>query len=373
MKIPLNLKFVALSVATFGLMAQTTAPAPAAASDPAPATPAPWTIGAIKISGLIDGYYSRNFNNPASGNNVLRNFDVKANQMTLNMTKLTFEHDADPIGFRLDVGFGRAWEIFHATDPAKSVIQYIPQAYVSFKPKNAGDLQIDFGKFYTSAGAELTETHLAWNYSRGYLYANGPYYHMGLRVTKPLTKSFTAGFQLVNGWNNVEDNNSGKTLGFTTAWTGKKVSWYNNYYTGPEKNGTNKGFRNFFDTVLNINPNDMTSMYVNFDYGTDKRLSGGQSTWLAIGFASKFQVSKSVAITPRYEHYNDRDGFITGTAQKLNTFTMTGEYKWAKGLLSRLEYRRDWSNQAFFDRGNENASAKAQSTILIGMVAFFGQ
>lgn len=32
---------------------------------------------------------------------------------------------------------------------------------------------MDFGKFYTSAGAELTETHLNWNYSRSLIYANG--------------------------------------------------------------------------------------------------------------------------------------------------------------------------------------------------------
>ena len=108
-----------------------------------------------------------------------------------------------------------AWEIFHATDPAGAdVVRYIPQAYVTFKPKNAGGLQFDFGKFYTSAGAELTENNLTWNYGRGYLYTNGPYYHTGLRINKPVNDKFAVGLQIVNGWNNVEDNNSGKTFGF---------------------------------------------------------------------------------------------------------------------------------------------------------------
>jgi hypothetical protein len=53
------------------------------------------------------------------------------------------------------------------------------------------------------------------------MYTNEPYYHMGLRINKAFSDQFTAGFQLVNGWNNVEDNNSGKTMGFTTAWTTK--------------------------------------------------------------------------------------------------------------------------------------------------------
>lgn len=349
-------------------MAQT-APAPA----PEPAAPSAWSAGPINFSGLIDGYYSFNFQHPASRNNVLRNFDVRANQMSLNMAKLTLDHDPDPVGFKLDFGFGRAMEIFHATDPAGTdVVRYIPQAYLSVKPKNAGGLQIDFGKFYTSAGAELTETHLAWNYSRGFLYANGPYYHMGARITKPLTKNFSAGVQLVNGWNNVEDNNTGKTLGFTTALTTSKVSWYNTYYTGPEKNNNNKGWRNFYDTVVNINPNDKVSTYFNFDYGVDRNPGATNSDWIAFGMAARFAANSKFSFTPRYEYYSDRKGFITGVAQQLNSFTLTGEYKMAEGFLSRLEYRRDTSNKPFFDRGNENGSSKNQDTLLIGFVAFFG-
>jgi hypothetical protein len=106
MNISATRAFVVSVFTGLSLFGQTTAPA--TTSDPAPAAPAPWTVGSIKITGLIDGYYSKNFGNPASGNNVLRNFDVKANSLTLNMTKISLTHDADPIGFTLDVGFGRA-------------------------------------------------------------------------------------------------------------------------------------------------------------------------------------------------------------------------------------------------------------------------
>lgn len=342
----------------------------------AQSNPPVWSAGPINFSGLIDGYYSFNANHPASRANNLRNFEVKANQFSLNMAKITLDHDPDPVGFKLDLGFGRAWEIFHATDPAGTdVVRYIPQAYVSLKPKNAGGLQIDFGKFYTSAGAELTENNLTWSYGRGFLYTNGPYYHFGTRITKPLHETFAVGLQIVNGWNNVEDNNSGKTFGFTTAWTpSKKFAWYNNYYTGPEKNDTNKGKRNFFDTVVNLNPNDKTNFYVNFDYGHEGRAGAEvpEVSWVAIGLAGRFQTTEKTALAVRYENYNDRDGFITGQQQKLNSFTLTGEYKWLEGLLARLEYRRDWSNKPYFDRGNEIGMHKNQDTLTLGIVAYFG-
>lgn len=343
------------------------APPPAAT---APAAPA-WSAGPIKFSGLVDGYYSLNFNHPASGSNLYRNFDVMANQFSLNMARLTLEHDPDPVGFKLDLGFGKAYKVFHSAEPGGDIMDWVPQAYVSLKPTQMNGTQFDFGKFYTSAGAEPTETHLNWNYSRSLIYALGPYYHMGMRVTQPLNDKFTVGFQLLNGWNNVEDNNTGKTIGVTTALTTSKVSWFSNYYTGPEKTGTNEGKRNFFDTVVLLTPSEKANFYVNFDYGTEKYVGGGSQDWIAVAGAARFQLTDRFALSPRLEYYYDKEGWATGEQQKLKEFTFTAEYKMVEGLLARAEYRRDWSGQAVFERG-AGGVFKNQTTLLVGVVAFFG-
>lgn len=365
----LSPKFALAAIGCFALAATDIAAQESSTPAP-PALGGAWLGGPIRVSGLIDGYYLKNFNNPASGVNQLRNFDVKANSLTLNMAKLVLEHDPAPVGFRLDFGFGRAFQIFHSTEPAGDVLNILPQAYVSFKPGNAGGLQIDFGKFFTSAGAELTENDTNWNYSRSLIYANGPYYHAGLRVTKPLAESFTVGFQLLNGWNNVEDNNSGKTLGFTTAWTGGKVSWFQTWYTGPEKANENRGFRNFYDTVLTLAPTERAQFALNFDYGTEKIIDGGSHDWIALSGQARFALTEKFSINPRLELYYDKDGFITGEAQKLKEFTLTGEYKWSDGFMAKAEYRRDWSDAAYFERGAGGLS-KSQSTVLVGFVAWF--
>ncbi|MEO8657692.1 MAG: porin [Bryobacteraceae bacterium] len=373
---------VCLLAALMSAQAQTPAPAqeqkpadaPAAtpAATPAPPAPPTWSVGPIDFSGVVDVYADVNFNHPASGNNQLRNFDVKGNQFSLNMAKLTMEHTADPVGFRVDLGFGKAFDIIHATDPAGSMIRNVMQAYVSLKPPKAKGFQLDFGEFYTSAGAEVTETHLNWNYSRSLLYANGPYYHFGVRTTMPVGKYFTGGVQVVNGWNNVEDNNTGKTVGLTAAFATKKVSWFTNYYVGPEKNGTNTGERNFIDTVLLLTPNDKFAFNLNYDYGQDKRIGEGKDAFQGISAMAHYTIDQHWSISPRIEWYKDGDGFISGTPQTLKEFTLTGEYKWVEGLLTRLEYRRDWSDKGYFDRGGTPSSAKSQSTILIGFVAYFG-
>jgi hypothetical protein len=359
------------SAVFIGMVGSAVAQSTSDSSQP-PANPPAWSAGEISFSGLIDGYYSLNFNHPDSMTNQLRNFDVKANQFSLNMAKLTLEHAAEPVGFRLDLGFGRAFDIVHAAEAAPSIFRNIEQAYISYKPSQAKGLQLDFGKHVTMAGAEVIETHSNWNYSRSLLFAWAiPYYHFGLRASMPVGKHFAAGFHLVNGWNNVEDNNSGKTIGFSGAITAGPVTWSNNYYAGPEKTGANQGGRHLYDTTLLVNGSKV-GFYFNYDYGVDKILSGGGNVWYGAAGAARFALTDHVAISPRLEWFNDRDGFSTGTAQQLKEFTLTGEYKMTHGVLGRLEYRRDWSDRPFFDRGASAGVFKRQDTALVGVVAYFG-
>ena len=205
------------------------------------------------------------------------------------------------------------------------------------------------------AGAEVIETHSNWNYSRSLLFAWAiPYYHFGLRTSMPVGKHFTAGFHLVNGWNNVEDNNSGKTVGLTGALTAGPVTWSNNYYAGPEKTDTNEGWRHLYDTTLLVTRLESQRL-------PQLRLRRGQESpaaasnaWYGVAGAARF------ALTDHSRPYARAwSGSTTATAspparaQKLKEFTLTGEYKMAEGVLSRLEYRRDWSDQPFFDRGRD--------------------
>lgn len=364
----------------FASLVQAQTPPPTPAPEPAPSSTPAWSAGPIDFSGLVDGYYSLNFNHPASKNNTWRNFDAKANQFSLNMAKLTMEHSADPVGFKFELATGRAMEIFHATEPAGiEVYKNVLQAYVSLKPKNMGGTQFDFGKFVTSAGAEVTETHLNWNYSRALLFANGPYYHFGLRTAVPVSKNFTAGFQLINGWNNVEDNNSAKTIGLTGSFTTSKFVWGNNYYVGNEKTDTlggvkiqAPGIRHFYDTVMVFNPAGKASALVNFDYGMDKNPGGRSNVFYGYSVAGRVLGGDHFAFSPRFDWYHDRDGFITTVAQKMKEFTLTADWKWTEGFLSRFEYRRDWSNQPFYDHGNDVMNSKSMNTLLAGFVVYFG-
>ena len=342
-----------------------------------------WSVGGIDFSGLVDGYYNFNANHPPnnSNGNQLRNFDYDANTFSLNMAKLTMSHDPDPVGFRVDLGFGKAFDQILSNDPS---FKHLEQAYVSWKPTKGKGFEADFGEFVTSAGAEVIETKDNWNYSRSLLFALAiPYYHVGLRTSMPITKSFTGGVQIVNGWNNFTDTNSGKTIGLTGLYTNPKYALTTTYYVGPENSKTNKGYRNLLDTVLLLTPTSKVSAYINYDYGQNRNATAidastanplyrttDLSHWQGIAAALHYQTTGKIAFASRFEYFKDESGFSTGTVQNINEFTLTGEYKMPQGLLTRLEFRRDDSDQPYFVKGSR--TVHAQSTLEAGVVAFFG-
>lgn len=370
--------------------AQTQSSSPSAAPSP-PSTPAAaptptstWSVGPLAFSGFLDGYYSYNANRPSNAANGqindLYNFNDKTDQFNLSAAELTVNHDPDPVGVHVDLIFGRANTIMHSATE-KDTDNYIEQAFISAKPGKAHGAEFDFGQFVTSAGAEVIPAKDDWNYSRSLLFAWAiPFYHFGLRTTVPVTSSWTAGVQVVNGWNDVIANNGGVTLGLTSALTKPKYGWALNYYTGPQNADTQKGYRNLIDTTLTLTPAARFNAYINYDYGQNRTPSstlGGTFVpaesphWQGIAAAARAQITAKSALAGRAEYFDDNQGFSTGRAQALKEVTATYEYKWLSGLLTRVEYRRDWSDVDFFHKGN-TGMAGAQSTVTGALIAFFG-
>jgi Putative beta-barrel porin-2, OmpL-like. bbp2 len=347
---------------------------PAAAAAPAPVDPGILHQWGTDFSFMADGYIEGNFDSPSSGFNQLRAFDVRSDMPHLNMAMLTIDHAPAPIGFHLDVGFGEMFDIIHEGTRDPSAWNYFKQAYVSIKPKSWHGVELDAGEFVTSAGAEVIETNQNYNYTRSLLFTWAiPYSHTGFRLQFPIGPHFNGSFQVVNGWNNVEPINSGKTYGFTGAYAWKKVTWSNNYYVGPEHPGTTMNWRNLYDTSAVVTQTDKLSWYLNYDYGRDKSigLNSSVGVWTGLAGAAHYAITKKYAVSGRLEFFDDRNGFATGTAQTLKEFTLTAEYQVSGWLMSRAEFRNDWSNQDFFEKNSNPHGAKSQPTALLGLIAYF--
>jgi hypothetical protein len=325
-----------------------------------------------ELTGFVDGYYSWNFNR--IGQTQLRNFDVNHNEFSLNLAEIAIEKKptADSrIGFRMDFDAGPTTDLVNAFEPGGTdYLDNFQQGYASVLAPVGRGLQIDFGKFVTPHGAEVIETRDNWNYSRGLLFALAiPYYHMGARVAYPITdKVGVTGF-VVNGWNNVRDNNSAKTVGASVAFKPTdRLAVTQNYMVGAEQPDDNDDVRHLFDTLISYTLSDKVSLLGNYDYGRD-RVAGEQVDWTGVAMYLKYQHTEHIALVPRYEVLWDSKAFATGTPQTVQEFTLTGEYKF-RGLISRLEYRTDFSDEPFFATGDDGLR-KHQTTLTFGILYAF--
>ena len=347
------------------------------------AKPAAMTVDQIKellgMSIYLQGRYTYNFRNSDSQENDLRVFDHKANSFTLDLAEIQFLKDAPVggLGYKLKVSAGETAKFIHSRGlgikdgqaPADSEAFDLTETYLQYNAPLGKGLKFTFGKFVTYHGAEVIEARDNPNYSRSLLFNYAiPFTHTGLMAAYPFSDALTTSLYIVNGWDNTDDNNTGKTFGLGFAWTPiEQLAMNFNLMYGPEQKNENSNNRFLFDWVGTVKPVKNLSFILNVDYGTEQKdpnAGGVDSMWAGVAGIIKYDFNAFFSMALRGEYFNDRDGARTGTAQVLKEITLTTEFRIAKGLILRPEYRYDCSDQNSFNGGKD----KNQHTIALGVM-----
>jgi len=326
---------------------------------------------ALGLSIYLQGGYTYNFKNPDSGENDLRVFDHKSNSFSFDLAQILFTKDAPlgGVGYRLKLSAGETAKFIHSKGLGEGDDPFdLTEAYIDYLAPLGRGLKLRFGKFVTMHGAEVIEAKDDFNYSRGLLFNYAiPFTHTGLLAGYVFSDQIYANFYVVNGWDNTDDNNKGKTLGLTLGYNPmEQIGLTFNLMYGPEKDDNNSDNRFLFDWVGTFKPVKNLTLVANTDYATEEHSAadGGTAKWYGIGGYAKYDFSDLFSGTIRAEYFNDEDGLRTGTAQKIKEITITPEFRVAKSIIVRPEYRHDWSDQQSFDSG----SRKSQDTIALGVM-----
>jgi hypothetical protein len=109
----------------------------------------------------------------------------------------------------------------------------------------------------------------------------------------------------------------------------------------------------------------------NYDYGRGDlpQTATRVVMWTGVAGYIRYAFNDRYALATRYEYFDDRNGFNTGTPQHFNEFTGTFERIVAKHLITRWEYRRDMSNRLTFAKGG--TFTDHQDTLSGGLVYVF--
>lgn len=351
---------VAMAVVTLG--------APAAyGADPAAVMEG---LKGVSVNGYVETQYNYNVNDPSTQANRFRVFDTQANSFTFNMAELALTKSSEAgTGFGLVLNYGldaKAINLDTATGPGDNF--EVQQAYIS--QKTLGGAELKLGKFATLHGAEVIEGPSNYNISRSILFGWAiPFTHTGLRLHAEMGPMLSGHLGVNNGWDNVSDNNKGKSLELQVGLAPMdmlSVSVAGMY--GPEAtSATVNDNRGLVDVVATIKPMDGLAVVLNYDRGSQEAATGegtASALWQGYAVYANLGIGDKHSVTLRGEVFDDQDGFRTSVVQTLREVTLTLACKMRENLEWRAEYRYDQSNQDVFV--NDKGDAKdTQSTVAL--------
>jgi hypothetical protein len=343
--------------------------------------PAPTLLADIQANIFVSSGYTYNLNRPSDRLNSLRLFDENDNTFNVDVAELVLQKPvtkAGDAGFRVDLVAGGSipqktqsygLSIGQSADLQQAVLSYIAPV--------GGGLRFDLGKFVTHLGSELIEGYDGYNdnYSRSFLFNYAiPLTHTGVKASYAVNGALSAMLMVVNGWDNVRDNNSGKSFGGQIALTpAPPIVVYLNYLGGPEKTDTSGFTRHTFDVVATWKALETLTLGVNGDYGMESGASlvepGKQAVWKGVAGYARLDVTKQFGLALRGETLRDEGGtrLGTGDAARVGELTLTPTFKVSDRFVVRSDLRYDSSDKDIFIK-RDGELKSSQMTIAANVI-----
>jgi len=338
----------------------------------------------IAVTGYLDTSYSH-----LSGDGVFisgaanRVFDTQKDGFSLQQAALNVGYQPkEGFGAFVNLTLGNDADVIAPYDRYPSTSKFdVTQAYAQYA---GSGFTVIAGKYVTLSGAELIASPSNPNFSRSILFGYAiPFTHTGVRATFTPSDTVTLILGITNGWDDLKDTNSAKTLevGATFAPV-KAFSIAASGYFGKERVGGlvgagTEGERSLIDVVATWNITDALTLIVNGDWGQQDNLgefltsldlySGPNysAKWDGVAGYLNYTVSDNWKLSLRAEYFDDKDGYRTGVIQKWKEVTGTVAYLPSKHAELRLELRGDSSDVASFSKSNFTDAAKSQESIAV--------
>lgn len=337
--------------------------APAAAGPAVPTLDKIFEASGISMTGYIDAGYTHANRDIETGFST-RVLDSQNNSFVLHQVGLQVaKQPKEGFGGLVNVTAGKDAGVIHST-PANESTYDLTQGYLQYA---TGPLTIIGGKYTTMHGTEVIWSPNNANISRSILFGAVPFTHTGVRVTYAIADTLSVMAGVNNGWDQLVDQNKGKTLELgATATPIKPLSLTASYMRGEEAgavagiNGTRESF-NFVGSYTVIDPLSIGLEYLAVKQkdavsdgagGTKEMKYSGFAGYLSYTFMPKFKA------TLRAESFDDKDGFhfpvaaaIAGGGEKFKEYTLTLAYLAADNFELRGEVRQDKADKAVFTDG----------------------
>lgn len=327
--------------------------------------------GKITIEGYVDGYYAYDFNRPGDGNKPYAVSMSRHNEMTVNLAFIDLKYSSSRLRSRVVPAFGTYVNANYADEPG--VLKNLLEASAGVKLSRTKAIWLDFGVFgspYTNESA-ISKDHLA--YTRSFAPEYVPYYLSGLKLSATLSGKVNAYLYVVNGWQQIQDNNSGKSIGTQLEYRPGDhwlINW--NTYVGSERSAVKPDFTTrYFSDVYFIYARGRWSSTGCIYAGRQDRSAEPAAFWWQANLIGRYNLTGKLSMTGRVEYFSDPSTVVVISSPGPFT-TYSGSlglnYKPADNMLLRVEHRTYFSQDDVYTR---NGSAVATGNVLTSNITIW--
>ncbi len=281
--------------------------------------------------------------------------------------------------------FGQLTTHLEAADsgPPTTAIE-IDNFIINWTPARLSTLSLSFGRFDAPIGFERDDEPLNLIPTTSFTFENArPVKFTGLMARYTLNPKISVLGMIANGWDQVADNNSGKTAGFKLqVFPSSGLAVAGGVFYGPERDSTNGSPRTLFTGDATWQPVQRLILQAEAHRGSE-----AATHWTGVVGQAFWRVGRSTALTVRGEVMDDPDGVRTGTVQKLSSVTISPWYFYREaqeGVFSNVEFtsfrlpafsirpavRIDHSDQPVFEK-KDGSLVRSNVTALVELVYLF--
>ena len=342
------------------------------------------TLAGFKLTGFAEGSYA--YSGHSVGTTIVgRLYDRQQNTFTLNALALVLDKPYDAAkfsaGFHTELLVGQDASVIQSTGFKLGDQGDIPHLYVTLNvPTASGNgVQFKVGRIPTLLGLEVIETYANPNWSEGnqFIYVEN-FTGTGVSVETKFNDHVDAQFRVINGWDQVVDLNTHKSLmGRVGIYPDAVTSLGIVGYWGPEELNDNTANRYGLEGLL-WHKLGGAQLWVQGDYGQEQAngalpVPTQDAKWWALGAWVTNDFSSTLGLALRADYVNDENGartngvlgFSPNTGQKFGSGTATLNIRsWANAVV-RPELRYDRSNLATFN------GKKDQITVALGVAYLY--
>ncbi len=381
----------ALLIAPVWLAAQSAPSAPAdttgkkADPPPQPVNHLETALAGVKLTGFVQASYAYSVRSLDDTAIVGRLYDRFQNRFTLNALGVVLDKPYDPAkfsaGFHTELLLGQDARVIKSNGLDLGPQADLPHLYVTLNvPTASGNgLQLKVGRIPTLLGLEVIETYANPNWSEGnqFIYVENAT-ALGVSVETKFNDHVDLQLRVNNGWDQVSDNNSRKSLmGRVGIYPDAATSLGIVGFWGPEEAGINGANRYGVDGLL-WRKLGKAALWVQGDYGKEQANATlpdptQDAQWWALGGWVTYDFTSSFGLALRGDYMNDEDGartsgvlgFPANTGQKFGSGTATLNVRAWPNAVVRPELRYDRSSLAAF------AGKKDQLTFAVAVAYLY--